>query len=96
MSGKFDHGKQVFEFPSGPFVFYYPLCANINRVCRPWENAATTSKLVFSGTILTEMTIFCTETAINIGYACNMLTDDMNDVFVISGNTEVEVREELR
>ncbi|KAM5175976.1 putative phospholipid-transporting ATPase IM, partial [Callospermophilus lateralis] len=36
------------------------------------------------------------ETAINIGYACNMLTDDMNDVFVISGNTAVEVREELR
>ncbi|XP_058440775.1 probable phospholipid-transporting ATPase IM isoform X3 [Marmota monax] len=36
------------------------------------------------------------ETAINIGYACNMLTDDMNDVFVISGNTAIEVREELR
>ncbi|XP_044915271.1 probable phospholipid-transporting ATPase IM isoform X3 [Felis catus] len=36
------------------------------------------------------------ETAINIGYACNMLTDDMNDVFIISGNTAVEVREELR
>ncbi|XP_047398194.1 probable phospholipid-transporting ATPase IM isoform X6 [Sciurus carolinensis] len=36
------------------------------------------------------------ETAINIGYACNLLTDDMNDVFVISGNTAVEVREELR
>ncbi|XP_058521860.1 probable phospholipid-transporting ATPase IM [Ochotona princeps] len=36
------------------------------------------------------------ETAINVGYACNMLTDDMNDVFVISGNTETEVREELR
>ncbi|XP_063508294.1 probable phospholipid-transporting ATPase IM isoform X5 [Pongo pygmaeus] len=36
------------------------------------------------------------ETAINIGYACNMLTDDMNDVFVIAGNNAVEVREELR
>ncbi|KAF3830512.1 hypothetical protein GH733_004331 [Mirounga leonina] len=36
------------------------------------------------------------ETAINIGYACNMLTDDMNDVFIIAGNTAVEVREELR
>ncbi|XP_068407489.1 probable phospholipid-transporting ATPase IM isoform X5 [Eschrichtius robustus] len=30
------------------------------------------------------------ETAINIGYACNMLTDDMNDVFIIAGNTAVE------
>ncbi|XP_060150258.1 probable phospholipid-transporting ATPase IM isoform X2 [Globicephala melas] len=36
------------------------------------------------------------ETAINIGYACNMLTDDMHDVFIIAGNTAVEVREELR
>ncbi|KAM9202894.1 putative phospholipid-transporting ATPase IM [Dugong dugon] len=36
------------------------------------------------------------ETAINIGYACNLLTDDMNEVFVIAGNTSVEVREELR
>ncbi|XP_054557393.1 probable phospholipid-transporting ATPase IM isoform X2 [Talpa occidentalis] len=35
------------------------------------------------------------ETAINIGYACNMLTDDMNAVFIIAGNTAVEVREEL-
>ncbi|XP_036298512.1 probable phospholipid-transporting ATPase IM isoform X2 [Pipistrellus kuhlii] len=36
------------------------------------------------------------ETAINIGYACNMLTDDMNEVFIIAGNTAMEVREELR
>ncbi|XP_004835485.1 probable phospholipid-transporting ATPase IM isoform X2 [Heterocephalus glaber] len=36
------------------------------------------------------------ETAVNIGYACNMLTEDMNDVFVIAGNTVGEVREELR
>ncbi|KAG8505325.1 putative phospholipid-transporting ATPase IM [Galemys pyrenaicus] len=36
------------------------------------------------------------ETAINIGYACNILTDDMNDVFVIAGNTAEEVSEELR
>ncbi|KAB1277172.1 putative phospholipid-transporting ATPase IM [Camelus dromedarius] len=36
------------------------------------------------------------ETAINIGYACNMLTDDMNEVFIIAGSTAAEVREELR
>ncbi|XP_038962779.1 probable phospholipid-transporting ATPase IM isoform X6 [Rattus norvegicus] len=36
------------------------------------------------------------ETAINIGYACNVLTDAMDAVFVITGNTAVEVREELR
>ncbi|PIN96778.1 hypothetical protein AB205_0201870, partial [Aquarana catesbeiana] len=32
----------------------------------------------------------------NIGYSCHMLTDDMNDIFVISGRTVTEVREELR
>ncbi|XP_061409847.1 phospholipid-transporting ATPase ID-like isoform X1 [Lethenteron reissneri] len=35
------------------------------------------------------------ETAVNIGYSCNMLTDDMNEVFVVSGHTVQEVREEL-
>ncbi|KAL2093381.1 hypothetical protein ACEWY4_010693 [Coilia grayii] len=36
------------------------------------------------------------ETAMNIGYSCNMLRDDMNEVFVISGHTSVEVACELR
>nr|DBA31786.1 TPA: hypothetical protein GDO54_007562 [Pyxicephalus adspersus] len=36
------------------------------------------------------------ETAMNIGYSCHMLTDDMNDIFVVSGRTVTEVREELR
>ncbi|XP_020834891.1 putative phospholipid-transporting ATPase IM isoform X4 [Phascolarctos cinereus] len=36
------------------------------------------------------------ETAMNIGYSCNMLTDDMNEVFVISGQTAAEVWEELK
>uniref|UniRef100_A0A8C2GDW3 Phospholipid-transporting ATPase n=1 Tax=Cyprinus carpio TaxID=7962 RepID=A0A8C2GDW3_CYPCA len=36
------------------------------------------------------------ETAMNIGYSCNMLRDDMNEVFIISGHTMVEVRQELR
>uniref|UniRef100_A0A9J8ABU2 Phospholipid-transporting ATPase n=1 Tax=Cyprinus carpio carpio TaxID=630221 RepID=A0A9J8ABU2_CYPCA len=35
------------------------------------------------------------ETAMNIGYSCNMLRDDMNEVFIISGHTMVEVRQEL-
>uniref|UniRef100_A0ABI7Y3D3 Phospholipid-transporting ATPase n=1 Tax=Felis catus TaxID=9685 RepID=A0ABI7Y3D3_FELCA len=52
------------------------------RVAQHWSSTLDTSGLL--------------ETAINIGYACNMLTDDMNDVFIISGNTAVEVREELR
>ncbi|XP_071752711.2 phospholipid-transporting ATPase ID [Centroberyx gerrardi] len=36
------------------------------------------------------------ETAMNIGYSCNMLRDDMNEVFVISGQTLLEVQQQLR
>nr|XP_046249228.1 probable phospholipid-transporting ATPase IM isoform X1 [Scatophagus argus] len=36
------------------------------------------------------------ETAMNIGYSCNMLRDDMNEVFVISGHTPPEVQRQLR
>uniref|UniRef100_A0A8C4EZ78 Phospholipid-transporting ATPase n=1 Tax=Dicentrarchus labrax TaxID=13489 RepID=A0A8C4EZ78_DICLA len=35
------------------------------------------------------------ETAMNIGYSCNMLRDDMNEVFVISGHTLLEVQQQL-
>ncbi|KAJ8398267.1 hypothetical protein AAFF_G00428370 [Aldrovandia affinis] len=36
------------------------------------------------------------ETAMNIGYSCNMLRDDMNEVFIISGHTAQEVQQQLR
>ncbi|XP_062858425.1 probable phospholipid-transporting ATPase IM [Trichomycterus rosablanca] len=36
------------------------------------------------------------ETAMNIGYSCNMLRDDMNEMFIISGHTMLEVQQELR
>ncbi|XP_019896180.1 phospholipid-transporting ATPase ID isoform X5 [Esox lucius] len=36
------------------------------------------------------------ETAMNIGYSCNMLRDDMNEVFIISGHTAAEVQQQLR
>ncbi|XP_064421799.1 phospholipid-transporting ATPase ID [Latimeria chalumnae] len=36
------------------------------------------------------------ETAMNIGYSCNMLTDDMNEFFIVAGHTVTEVRGELR
>ncbi|XP_056272175.1 probable phospholipid-transporting ATPase IM [Pseudoliparis swirei] len=36
------------------------------------------------------------ETAMNIGYACNMLRDDMNEVFIISGHALPEVQQQLR
>ncbi|XP_078080641.1 phospholipid-transporting ATPase ID-like isoform X2 [Mustelus asterias] len=36
------------------------------------------------------------ETAVNIGYACNMLHEDMRKIFIIEGNNSEEVRVELR
>ncbi|XP_068614201.1 phospholipid-transporting ATPase ID [Brachionichthys hirsutus] len=36
------------------------------------------------------------ETAVNIGYSCKMLTDDMTEVFIIDGHTVQRVRQELR
>ncbi|XP_058824499.1 phospholipid-transporting ATPase ID isoform X4 [Topomyia yanbarensis] len=36
------------------------------------------------------------ETAINIGYSCQLLTDDMVDVFIIDGLTKLEVEQQLR
>ncbi|KAG5672680.1 hypothetical protein PVAND_002791 [Polypedilum vanderplanki] len=36
------------------------------------------------------------ETAINIGYSCSLLTDDMVDVFIVDGVTKSEVEQQLR
>ncbi|XP_016143798.1 phospholipid-transporting ATPase ID-like [Sinocyclocheilus grahami] len=36
------------------------------------------------------------ETAENIGYSCNLLREEMNDVFFIAANSPEEVRQELR
>ncbi|XP_044312849.1 phospholipid-transporting ATPase ID isoform X10 [Drosophila rhopaloa] len=36
------------------------------------------------------------ETAINIGYSCQLLTDDLADVFIVDGNSVEEVEKQLR
>lgn len=36
------------------------------------------------------------ETAINIGYSCSLLTDDMIDVFIVDGITKSDVEQQLR
>lgn len=36
------------------------------------------------------------ETAINIGYSCQLLTDDMADIFIVDGITKAEVEQQLR
>lgn len=35
------------------------------------------------------------ETAVNIGYSCQLLTDDLIDVFVVDGTTMDEVEKQL-
>lgn len=42
------------------------------------------------------MTLFnLTETAINIGYSCQLLTDDMMDVFIVDATSYDDVHEQL-
>jgi len=42
------------------------------------------------------MTLNClTETAINIGYSCQLLTDEMADIFIIDGHTYDDVEGQL-
>ncbi|KAJ6664063.1 hypothetical protein lerEdw1_008278 [Lerista edwardsae] len=36
------------------------------------------------------------ETAMNIGYSCRILTDFMDEIFIVAGQTEMEVGKELR
>lgn len=40
--------------------------------------------------------ICVTETAENIGYSCNLLREEMTEVFIVSGNSPDDVRAELR
>ncbi len=48
-------------------------------------------------TVYLRMLITCVaETAENIGYSCNLLREEMNEVFIISGNSPEDVRQELR
>lgn len=47
--------------------------------------------------VIVHALIICVaETAENIGYSCNLLREEMNEVFVISGNSPEDVRQELR
>lgn len=36
------------------------------------------------------------ETAINIGYSCQLLTDDMVEIFIVDGISKLEVEQQLR
>lgn len=65
--------------------------ANISGSDRLWGHSHSFKTLCNK-----RCSFFAPETAINIGYACNVLTDAMEAVFVITGNTALEVRQELR
>lgn len=52
---------------------------------------------IFVALVYLSMFITCVaETAENIGYSCNLLREEMNEVFIISGNSPEDVRQELR
>lgn len=51
---------------------------------------------LFCGFLNTYFLVISTETAINIGYSCQLLTDDLVDVFVVDGTTMDEVEKQLR
>ena len=42
------------------------------------------------------MNILILETAINIGYSCKLLTDEMEEMFVIDGETYADVEGQLK
>ena len=42
------------------------------------------------------MLIFVSETAINIGYSCKLLTDEMPEIYVVDGESYDEVEKQLR
>uniref|UniRef100_A0A7E4ZYG2 Phospholipid-transporting ATPase n=1 Tax=Panagrellus redivivus TaxID=6233 RepID=A0A7E4ZYG2_PANRE len=57
---------------------------------------ATIAKLTEANIKIWVLTGDKTETAINIGYSCRLLTEDMKEIFVIEGKTEDEVEVELK
>lgn len=54
------------------------------------ERASTSRVLIAINCLL-----ITTETAVNIGYSCQLLSDDLIDVFVVDGNTQEEVEKQL-
>lgn len=56
----------------------------------------TISNLQMAGIKIWVLTGDKQETAINIGYSCQLLTDDMIDVFIVDGSSKNEVAEQLK
>jgi magnesium-transporting ATPase (P-type) len=56
----------------------------------------TISNLQMAGIKIWVLTGDKQETAINIGYSCQLLTDDMIDVFIVDGGSRNEVAEQLK
>lgn len=52
--------------------------------------------ITFLTLVNTYKLLFYAETAVNIGFSCKMLTEDMTEVFTISGHTVQSVRQQLR
>ncbi|XP_013788073.1 phospholipid-transporting ATPase ID-like [Limulus polyphemus] len=55
----------------------------------------TISNLAIGGIKIWVLTGDKQETAINIGYSCQLLTDEMVDIFIVDGNEDYVVRDQL-
>jgi hypothetical protein len=56
----------------------------------------TSQDIIVRGFCILLAIIMHTETAINIGYSCHLLTDDMTEIHVIDADTYEEVENQLR
>ncbi|CAG5116517.1 unnamed protein product, partial [Candidula unifasciata] len=56
----------------------------------------TIANLALAGIKIWVLTGDKQETAINIGYSCRLLTDEMEDPFIIDGDTEEEVESQMK
>lgn len=56
----------------------------------------TIAKLIQANIKVWVLTGDKTETAINIGYSCRLLTEDMKEVFVVDGKEEREIEVQLK
>ena len=83
-------GRAAGGYPSVDYTASHPgrVTQTGRRVQRRWC-CLSALRLTSCGFLL------LTETAINIGYSCHLLTDDMTEVFIINGETLESVQQAI-
>ena len=64
-------------------------------MCRQYYSVLQINGQLFSSYVYVLCFSFPTETAINIGYSCHLLTDDMTEVFTIDGESLESVQKAI-